>query len=166
MWRDGEKSRLFPGETNLTYDYRGTVTCHCPKSGEERKMAFGGFEKDRSTLKYLCPAQAYGMTCSGCADCPVKHSIRINIGTNRRVFTPVARSSYKWAALYKNRTAVERVHSRLDVSFGFEEHYIRGMKKMELRCGIALCVMLAMALGRARQRQVDLIRSLVRARAA
>ena len=88
------------------------------------------------------------------------------MSTDRRVFTPVARSSYKWTDLYKARTSVERVNSRLDVSFGFEEHYIRGMKKMEFHCGLALCVMLTMALGRARQGQMDLMRSLVRTRAA
>ncbi len=166
MWKDSESSRLFPGETNVTFDFKGEVTCHCPKSGDERKMAFGGFEKDRSTLKYVCPVQAYGASCLGCTDCPIKHSIRINMSTDRRVFTPVARSTYKWKDLYKARTSVERVNSRLDVSFGFEEHYIRGMKKMKFRCGLALCVMLAMALGRARQGQMKLIRSLVQTRAA
>jgi hypothetical protein len=40
----------------------------------------------------------------------------------RRIFTPVARSSYKWDNLYKKLTAVERVNGRLDVSFGFENH--------------------------------------------
>jgi hypothetical protein len=29
---------------------------------------------------------------------------------------------------------VERVNSRLDVSFGFEHHLIRGLKKMKLLC--------------------------------
>lgn len=78
----------------------------------------------------------------------------------------MARSTYKWDDLYKKRTAVERVNSRLDVSFGFEEHFIRGSKKMEFRCGLALCVMLAMALGRIRQGQTELMRSLVKMRAA
>jgi hypothetical protein len=36
---------------------------------------------------------------------------------------------------------------RRDVSFGFERHYIRGQEKMQLRAGLALPVMLAMALG-------------------
>jgi len=58
---------------------------------------------------------------------------------------------------------VERVNSRLDVSFGFEQHYIRGLKKMELRCSLALCIMLAMALGRVKEKQKDYMRSLVRA---
>jgi len=31
------------------------------------------------------------------------------------------------------RTAVERVNSRLEVSFGFENHAIRGLKKMQTR---------------------------------
>ncbi len=57
--------------------------------------------------------------------------------------------------------AVERVNSRLDESFGFEKHYIRGGSKMEVRCGIALIVMLGMAYGRVRQKQYERIRSLV-----
>jgi len=71
--------------------------------------------------------------------------------------------SYKWKTLYNKRSSIERVNSRLDVSFGFEKHYIRGLKKMKLRCGLALCVMLSMALGRARQNKNELIRSLVKA---
>ena len=65
--------------------------------------------------------------------------------------------------MYKKRTAVERVNSRLDVSFGFERHYIRGLQKMQLRCSIALCVMLAMALGRIKEKQKKRMRSLVHA---
>nr|MBO2483345.1 DDE transposase [Bacillaceae bacterium] len=49
------------------------------------------------------------------------------------------------------------------VSFGFESHTIRGMKKMKVRCGLALCVMLAMAIGRVKEKQGDHIRSLVKA---
>ena len=58
---------------------------------------------------------------------------------------------------------MERVNSRLDVSFGFEQHYIRGLKKMKLRCSLAMCIMLAMALGRVKEKQKDYMRSLVRA---
>ena len=56
---------------------------------------------------------------------------------------------------------VVRVNSRLDVSFGFERHYIRGMKKMRFRVGLALIVMNAMALGRIRTGHRDAMRSLV-----
>ncbi len=57
---------------------------------------------------------------------------------------------------------MERVNSRLDVSFGFEEHYIRGLKKMKLKMGIALIVMLTMAVGRIREKQKKNMRSLVK----
>ena len=78
-------------------------------------------------------------------------SERVSLEIDRRIFTPVARSSYAWEREYKKRTAVERVNSRLDVSFGFEKHFIRGQKKMEIRVGLALCVMLAMAVGRIKE---------------
>jgi hypothetical protein len=73
------------------------------------------------------------------------------------------RGRYKWQRLYCKRTSVERVNNRLDVSFGFERHFIRGQQKMGMRCGMALCVMLALALGRARQGRLELLRSLVKA---
>jgi hypothetical protein len=108
-------------------------------------MVYKGFEKKRETLKYSCPALSYGYECSGKCGCSVDKSIRIPMEIDHRILTPVARSSYRWKKIYKARTAVERVNSRLDVSFGFERHYIRGLKKMKIRCGIALCIMLAMA---------------------
>ena len=89
--------------------------------------------------------------------------MRIKLSQDRRVFTPVARSSYQWKRLYKKRPSVERINSRLDVSFGFEQHFIRRQKKMKLRVGLALMVMLAMALGRVKEKQKAKLRSLVQA---
>ncbi len=57
---------------------------------------------------------------------------------------------------------MERVNGRLDVSFGLERHFIRGLTKMRLRMGLALAVMLAMALGSIRAGQKDRMRSLVK----
>lgn len=162
MWKDSDKTRLLGKHSNVVHDYRGNIFCHCPETGTQRSMAYGGFEKDRATLKYRCPAKHYGITCKGRDSCPVAGGIRISLEENRRIFTPLARSSYKWKTYYKKRTAVERVNSRLDVSFGFENHFIRGLDKMKVRCGIALCVMLAMALGRIRQNEQDKMRSLVK----
>ncbi len=83
----------------------------------------------------------------------MKHPLRIALDEDRRIFTPIDRASYKWKREYAHRTAVERVNSRLDVSFGFELPTIRGLKKMRLRCGLAL--------GRIRANQPDRLRSLV-----
>ena len=85
----------------------------------------------------------------------------VPLETDRRIFTPLARSSYAWKRVYAKRSAVERVNSRLDVSFGFEQHVIRGLAKMRVRVGLALGVMLAMALGRVRENQPGSLRSLV-----
>jgi hypothetical protein len=164
MWRDKETKLLDPKRSdNIVYDEVGGVYCICPAMGEQRAMSYGGFEKDRMTLKYLCPIKAYGLTCKGRGQCEhAMRSERVSLEMDRRIFTPVARSSYAWERVYKRRTAVERVNSRLDVSFGFERHFIRGQKQMEFRVGLALCVMLAMAVGRIKEGRQELIRSLVR----
>jgi len=162
MWQDGEETRVLSGTSNIVYNYRGTVYCYCPQTGKRNTMAYGGFEKDRGTLKYRCPAEHYGIECKGKESCPVASAIRVPLSEDRRIFTPIARSSYRWERLYRMRTAVERVNSRLDVSFGFEKHFIRGLKKMKLRCTLALSVMLAMALGRIKKKQEEKLRSLVK----
>jgi hypothetical protein len=160
LWKvDG--ARLVHGQSNVSHDYKGTVYCHCPVEWKKRQMAFGGFEEDRGTLKYRCPARHYGLDCKGRDQCWISDNIRISIDSNPRIFTPVARSSYKWKEIYKKRSSVERVNSRLDESFGFEKHFIRGKPKMKLRCGLALIVMLGMAYGRIKEKQPDKLRSLV-----
>ncbi len=127
-------------------------------------MAFYGFERDRKGLKYRCPAAAYGFACAEWQECcrsAYGRIVRVPLDVDRRRFVPVPRGSYKWQRLYRGRTAVERVNSRLDVSFGFEHHFIRGMKKMQVRVGMALVVMLAMALGSIELGEQYRMRSLV-----
>ena len=130
MWKGTDKTRLLSGPGNVAYNYKGSMYCFCPETGTQREMANGGFEKDRNTVKKLCPAKQYGIECKGQAQCPVAQGIRIPLSEDRRIFTPIDRSSYKWEKEYDRRTSVERVNSRLDVSFGFEVHPIRGMDKM------------------------------------
>jgi hypothetical protein len=167
MWRDKETRLLDPNRSdNIVYDEVGVVYCICPQTGEQRRMAYGGFEKDRMMLKYVCPIKAYGLTCLGRDQCMhATKSERISLEIDRRIFTPVSRSSYSWERGYRKRTAVERVNSRLDVSFGFEKHFIRGLRKMEIRFGLALCVMLAMTVGRIKEGRQELMRSLVKSSA-
>ena len=125
-------------------------------------MDYGGFERDRETLKYRCPARYSGATCKGIEQCPVNDAVRIRLAEDRRVFTPVARSSYRWQDYYDQRSAVERVNSRLAGGFGFERPGIRGLAKMRLRVTMALTIMLALALGRIRAGQPEHLRSLVK----
>src|SRR5690606_39498542 len=48
---------------NAVYNYKGNVFCYCPVTGVCREMPGGGFEKDRGTLKKICPARRYGIKC-------------------------------------------------------------------------------------------------------
>jgi len=162
MWKDPDETRQLSGYENVAYNYKGNVYCYNLDGKDKREMAPGGFEKGRDTLKKLCPAKQYGIECKYMDKCTAKQGIRIKLDENRRIFTPIDRTSYKWDRYYNKRTSVERVNSRLDESFGFEKHYIRGKTKMRVRCGIALCVMLAMAVGRIKEKQPDKMRSLVK----
>ena len=169
-WKDGEAeedgvlTKLVSGQENVIYTNDGKVSCMCPRTGELHSMAYGGFEQDRETRGYRCPARYRGITCKGMDRCPVSDAVRIPLAEDRRVFTPVARSSYRWQDFYNQRGAVERVNSRLAGGFGFERPGIRGLAKMQLRVTMALTIMLAMALGRIRAGQPENLRSLVRPR--
>ena len=64
---------------------------------------------------------------------------------------------------YKRRTAIERVNSRIDQVYGFEHHFIRGKKKMRLRLGLGLLVMLGTAVAWVELKKPQNLRSLVKA---
>ena len=135
-------------------------------------MAFQGFEDSRNTLKYRCPAAAYGLNCEGEAEChclggvsPGEYGriVRINIiKGNRHIFVPTPFDSPSWGRGYNRRSSLERINSRLDNDFCFEKHYIRGKAKMQTRMGLSLAVMMAMALGHIKEGRKAQMRSLVR----
>ena len=56
---------------------------------------------------------------------------------------------------------MERVNSRLGNSYTFDNHFVRGRKKMKLKASLSLIVMLGMALGRIKEKDIDNLRSLV-----
>jgi hypothetical protein len=170
MQKDKEDIRLLNPDRadGIGYDEKGKVYCYCMEEGIRREMAYMGYEKGRKSLKYRCPASAYGCSCESQNKCNGKkqssgygRAVRISLDTDRRIFVPLARSSYAWGRAYKERTSIERINSRIDMSFGFENHYIRGFKKMRLRVSLAMIVMNSMALGHIRQKRQDKMRSLV-----
>jgi hypothetical protein len=91
-----------------------------------------------------------------------KPFIYIYISYDDRVFLPIARDSLKFKRLYKARTTVERLNSRPDNDYMFEDNYIRGLEKMRLMVSLSFIVMNGMAVSKVRQ-GIDSIRSLKRA---
>jgi hypothetical protein len=155
----------------IVHTEKGTLHCICPVTGEQRDLAFQGFEADRNTLKYRCPAAAYGLECQGQAQChqaggvnPGEYGriVRIKLDEHdRRIFVPTPHGSPSWQRGYNRRSALERINNRIDRHFGFEQHFIRGIAKMTTRVGLAIAVMMAMALGHIRQGRPEQMRSLV-----
>lgn len=101
---------------NIIHTEKGQVFCVCPQSGEQRDLAFQGFEADRNTLKYRCPAAVYGLDCAGRESCHQNAGvqvgdygriIRIDITRqNRRIFTPTPHGSPSWKRGYNRRSAL------------------------------------------------------------
>ena len=160
MWKT-ESEKAVPGYESAYYDEAGNVYCYSPDKGCRRRMTPNGYEGGRDALRFKCPAKAYGRECGEMAGCQCKN-IRIPLATDPRIFTQVQRESYKWKRLYDRRTAVERVNSRLDGAYGFEARRTRGLARTKLHVGMALLIMLAMAIWHIKNKQEGMIRSLVK----
>ena len=156
---------------NILYSERGTVYCQCPSEGALREMSFFGYEKDRGTLKYRCPARVNEFDCQGFEAC-LAHAgseavhygrvVRISLEQqNRRIFTRTPRHTRSWQKAYDLRSSVERLFSRVADGYLLDHHYIRGLTRMKARIGLSMVIMLAMAIVRLRSGQPELIRSLV-----
>jgi hypothetical protein len=155
----------------------GEVVCKVDPFEPEPERAFAamqfmGFEKDRATLKFRCPAAAFGLECKNRQACrcfPAVRDgeygrvVRVPIERDRRIFMPLHRHSQGFARGYKRRTAVERVNARIDQIYGFERHFIRGKAKVRLRLGLALLAMLGTAVAWVEMKKPENVRSLVRA---
>jgi hypothetical protein len=135
-------------------------------------MQFMGFEQARGTLKFRCPAAAFGLECKNREACRCAPAVRdgeygrvarVHLDRNRRIFMPRHRHGRGFVEGYKKRTAAERVNSRIDQVYGFEHHFIRGKAKVRLRLGLALLAMLGTAVAWVEAGQVGKVRSLVRA---
>lgn len=163
---------LYPDRADtIVHTEKGEVYCLCPRTGRQRPMAFQGFEAKRGTLKYRCPAAAYGDFCQGRQLCyraagtqagAYGRIVRIPLATrDRRIFTPTPYASPSWKRGYRRRSALERIYSRLDNDFGFERHFLRGRSRVAARVGLALTVMMALALAQVRAGRREKMRSLV-----
>jgi hypothetical protein len=160
LWK-AQTEKEVPGYEDAYYNEAGNVYCYTKDKGHRQMMAPNGYETERDAVRFKCPAQAYGVKCAEMEECKCKN-IRIPLSTDPRIFTQVQRESHKWSRLYNLRTSVERVNSRLDGAYGFEEKRTRGLARTKLHVGLSLMVMLAMAVWRTQNNQEEMMRSLLK----
>lgn len=118
------------------------------KKGEYEKLKYLGYDKQRKCLKYGFKYNNNNKV------------YRIPINIDRRIFLPIVRDSKKYKRLYKKRTEVERLNGRIDRDYMFNDHFIRGKKKMNMMLTLSFIVMLTMAKGHIKNNQPN-IRSLI-----
>lgn len=148
MWKE-EKLKEIDNQP-LAYNEDGEVFyIKNIKTGEYEKLKYLGYDKQRKCLRY---GFKYNET---------NKVYRIPLNVDRRIFLPIARDSDKFKRLYKKRTEVERLNGRLDRDYMFNDHFIRGKKKMHMMVTLSFIVMLTMAKGHIKNKQSN-IRSLIK----
>ena len=95
-------------------------------------MKYEGYDRQKKCLRYSYNGKTF----------------KIYTSYDERIFLPIARDSLKFKRIYKGRTAVERLNGRLDRDYMFEDHCIRGLKKMTLMLGLSMLIMNGMAVGK------------------
>lgn len=135
-------------------------------------MQFQGYEPERGTLKFRCPAAAFGMECRNRDACRCKprvrdgkygRVVRVALDRDRRIFLPVHTQSRTFQQAYRRRTAIERVNSRIDRVHGLEWALVDSHQSMTLRVSLALLSMVASAAAWIEAKQPEKMRRLLRA---
>lgn len=119
------------------YDEKGKVYCDLSKNPTPTPMVFAGFEKGRKSLKYRCMARHYGISCGKETGCPLLSGRRIPLKLDRKIFTPLPRSCFRWDSLFKEYETKEILQNAL---FPFSK------RKKELRISLYSLLLLAASL--------------------
>jgi hypothetical protein len=153
LWQT-EPERVLPGgryPLNLTYDESGTIHCYDTLSEPpvRHRMAYVGYEKDRGTVRYRCPARHEGWDCPSDAQCNGERdwglTARIPCALDLRRFPAIPRATKEFERLYKGRTAVERVNARLKIFWGADDGNVTGARRFHALVGAVMVVHLVFA---------------------
>lgn len=131
----------------------GTPICECGA-----KMLYAG--RDGKYLKFRCSRHAEPMGCP-CSISRYGRVLKIAISENERRWPGLWRESKKFKRLYKRRTSVERVNSRLKEHLCLDDQHVRGLAKTTVNASLSLLVMLGGALAMARNKRLDNLRQVV-----
>jgi len=153
LWRE-EPERPLPGgrfPLHLVHDEAGTVHCYDAVSDPpvRHPMSYVGYDRERGTVKYRCPARHEGWTCPSEARCNAGKdyglTARIPCELDLRRFPPVPRATKTFERLYKGRTAVERVNARLKIFWGADDGNVTGARRFHALVGVVMVVQLVFA---------------------
>jgi Transposase DDE domain/Transposase domain (DUF772) len=153
LWKE-ELERQLPGHdgnSNIVYDEAGTVYCYDKVSNPpiRHRMAYIGYEPDRGTIKYRCPAKHEGWQCPMSDLCNAGKSygktVRVNNDIDLRRFPPIPRATKLFEKLYKGRTAIERVNGRLKTFWGVDDGNITGATRFHAYVGAVMVVHVGLA---------------------
>jgi hypothetical protein len=153
LWKS-EPERVLPGgryPLHLIHDEAGTVHCYDTVSNPpvRHRMAYMGYEKDRGTLKYRCPAHHEGWACPSEEKCNTGKEFgliaRLPCEFDLRRFPAIPRATKEFERLYRGRTAVERVNARLKIFWGADDGNVTGARRFHALVGVVMVVHLVFA---------------------
>jgi Transposase DDE domain/Transposase domain (DUF772) len=153
LWQE-EPERPLPGgrfPLQLVHDEAGTVFCYDTVSDPpvKHKMSYVGYEEERGTVRYRCPARHEGWDCPSDAKCNAGRewglTARIPCELDLRRFPPIPRATKEFERLYKGRTAVERVNARLKIFWGADDGNVTGSRRFHAFVGAVMVVHLVFA---------------------
>ena len=153
LWKE-EPERPLPGgryPLHLVHDESGTVFCYDTVSDPpvRHRMSYIGYEKDRETVKYRCPAHHEGWECPSAAKCDAGRAyglqVRVPCALDLRRFPPIPRATKEFERRYKGRTAVERVNARLKIFWGADDGNVTGARRFHAFVGVVLVAHLVFA---------------------
>lgn len=153
LWKEQTEQMLpgHDGRSNIVYDESGTVFCYDRSSQPmvRHKMAYIGYEPERETIKYRCPARHEGWTCPHDAVCNAGKSygktVRVDRTIDLRRFPPIPRATKKFERLYNGRTSVERVNARCKIFWAVDDGNISGARRFHAMVGTVMIVHVAFA---------------------
>ncbi|HTC60482.1 MAG TPA: transposase [Solirubrobacteraceae bacterium] len=103
-----------------------------PPACEHGEWSFAGADRKRGATKWRCPT----------GECATKSTW---ISTDR-LHSLIPRTTERWKALYKKRSAVERVFGRLKHQWSLLPLRIRGIEKVQLHADLTILTKLSCAL--------------------
>ena len=153
LWKDQTEQMLpgHDGNSNVVYDEAGTLYCYDKVSAVpvKQKMAYIGYEKNRGTLKYRCPARHGDWRCPSDAKCNsgscYGKTVRVKCELDLRRFPPIPRATKEFERRYKGRTAIERVNARIKLFWGADDGNVTGAERFHAHLATIMLVHIGVA---------------------